>query len=145
VYVAPPKTRASVRTVPLPRPATDAVVRHMNNHTLPGVDAWVFGGPDGHVLRAGLFRRRHWTPAVRTARLEPLTFHTLRHVAVSLWAAAGASPSEVAARAGHRSVITVLDRYRHLFADEYERTTARLEEMYVETPLPGAPVVDLRG
>jgi integrase len=41
----------------------------------------------------------------------------LRHTAVALWIAAGASPKEVAARAGHTSVSFVLDRYGHLFPE----------------------------
>ena len=49
---------------------------------------------------------------------------------MSLWAAAGASPNEVAARAGHTSVSVVLDRYRHLFPAEIERTNGRLEAMF---------------
>lgn len=39
--------------------------------------------------------------------------HDLRHTAVALWIAGGASPKEIAARAGHASVSTVLDRYGH--------------------------------
>jgi integrase len=46
-----------------------------------------------------------------------LRIHDLRHTAVALWIAAGASPKEVAARAGHTSVSSVLDRYGHLFPE----------------------------
>ena len=49
------------------------------------------------------------------ANLAGLRIHDLRHTAVALWIAAGASPKEVAARAGHTSVSFVLDRYGHYF------------------------------
>jgi integrase len=49
--------------------------------------------------------------------LPGLRIHDLRHTAVALWIAAGASPKEVAARAGHTSVSFVLDRYGHLFPE----------------------------
>jgi hypothetical protein len=54
---------------------------------------------------------------VADANLEGLRIHDLRHTAVALWIAAGASPKEVAARAGHTSVSFVLDRYGHLFPE----------------------------
>ena len=108
-------------------------------------DELVFPGPHGGALRAGAWRHRVWRPAIADAALAPLRPHDLRHTAVSLWAAAGASPNEVAMRAGHTSVSVVLDRYRHLFPVELEQTTARLEAMFaplVETPT--AAVVELR-
>jgi integrase len=39
--------------------------------------------------------------------------HDLRHTAVALWIAAGATPKEVTVRAGHTSVSFTLDRYGH--------------------------------
>jgi integrase len=41
--------------------------------------------------------------------------HDLRHTAVSLWIAHGASAKQVQVSAGHRSVATVFDRHGHLF------------------------------
>src|SRR5262245_42459963 len=41
--------------------------------------------------------------------------------------AAGASPKEIAARAGHSSVVTVLDRYGHLLPGSEERVTDALD------------------
>jgi integrase len=75
----------------------------------------VFKAQGGGQLRISNFRRNLWRPAVADANLEGLRIHDLRHTAVALWIAAGASPKEVAARAGHTSVSFVLDRYGHLF------------------------------
>lgn len=55
--------------------------------------------------------------------------HGLRHTAVATWIHAGASPNEVAARAGHRSVVTVLDRYGHLFASTERRLDDALDRI----------------
>ena len=77
----------------------------------------VFRSPDGKPIRASLFRKRYWTPAVNAAGLAPLRIHDLGHSAVSLWIAAGANPKQIAARAGHTSVSVVLDRYGHLYPD----------------------------
>jgi hypothetical protein len=64
-----------------------------------------------------------------------LHIHDLRHTAVALWIAAGASPKEVARRAGHTSVRTVLDVYGHLYDEADVALRERLEAMFV-------PVVD---
>jgi integrase len=128
LHFGPPKTRAGHRTVSLPR----AVVRELEEH----LGKWsgselVFTAPEGGPLRPGLFRRRFWHPATATAGLEGLRPHDLRHTAVALWIAAGASPREIAARAGHTSVVTVLDRYGHLLPELDDRLRDRLDEMYV--------------
>ena len=52
-------------------------------------------------------------PATKAAGLQGLRIHDLRHTAVALWIAAGATPKEVAVRAGHTSVSFTLDRYGH--------------------------------
>jgi hypothetical protein len=84
-----------------PRPAPCGRRRHIAG--LPR-DGLVFPAPEGGFLRASLFRRRTWPPAVARAGLAPLRPHDLRHTAVAFWIAAGATPKEVAARAGHTSV-----------------------------------------
>jgi hypothetical protein len=67
------------------------------------------------ALRVNAWRARHWPPAVRAPSLAPLRPHDLRHTAVALWIAAGASRKQVATWAGHTSVALVLDPYWHLF------------------------------
>lgn len=89
--------------------------RHLDHYTGAASDASVFAGAQGGTLRAGAWRTRFWTPAVRAAGVGPLRVHDLRHTAVALWIAAGANPKQIAAWAGHTSVVVVLDRYGHLF------------------------------
>ena len=111
----PPKTRAGQRKVPLPRVVADELAAHLDTFGRADPEALVFLGADGGALRANGWRARHWRPAIRKAGLEPLRPHDLRHTAVSLWVAAGASPKQIASWAGHTSVAVVLDRYGHLF------------------------------
>jgi DNA-binding CsgD family transcriptional regulator len=72
-----------------------------------------------------------------------LRIHDLRHTAVALWIAAGASPKEVARRAGHTSVKTVLDVYGHLYDEADVALRERLEAMFV--PVVAALPTDLCG
>ena len=52
-------------------------------------DSFVFALSNGGPLRTANFRTRVWRPATRTAGLEGLRIHDLRHTAVALWIAAG--------------------------------------------------------
>jgi len=63
--------------------------------------------------------------------LPGLRIHDLRHTAVALWIAAGASPKEVAVRAGHTSTSFVLDRYGHLFPESDAALRDRLDALFV--------------
>jgi integrase len=89
----------------------------------------VFTAPQGGPLRLSTFRSRFWRPATVAADLEGLRIHDLRHTAVALWIAAGASPKEVAARAGHTSVKTVLDVYGGLYPEADAALRDRLDAM----------------
>ncbi|MGO9877357.1 MAG: site-specific integrase [Acidimicrobiia bacterium] len=119
-HFGPPKTRAGRRTVPLPRFVIDELAAHIGD--IAGHEL-VFPAPEGGPIRASLFRRRIWEPAVTKAGVGPLRPHDLRHTAVALWIAAGASAHEVARRAGHTSSSVVLDRYGHLLPHAEERVT----------------------
>ena len=48
---------------------------------------------------------------------------------MAFWLAAGATPVEVAARAGHASTVTVLDRYGHLLPSTSVAVTSALDAM----------------
>ncbi len=75
------------------------------------------------------FRAPVWRPATAAAGLVGVRIHDLRHTAVALWIAAGASPKEVAARAGHTSVRVVLDTYGGLYPEQDTGLRGRLDAM----------------
>ncbi len=115
-----------MRTVPLP----ELVMRELAPHLADKApDDLVFPAPDGGLLRRTNWAKRFWRPATEKAALAPLRIHDLRHTAVALWVAAGASPLELTRRAGHSSSSFVLDRYGHLFDEGRKATTDRLDEM----------------
>jgi integrase len=143
LHTGPPKTRASRRTVGLPR----FVVRELEAHLVgPGApDEHVFTAPEGGWLRIVAFRNRIWRPATDAAGLASLRIHDLRHTAVALWIAAGASPKEVAVRAGHTSVSFTLDRYGHLYPKADAKLRDRLDALHTAARLPEGLVIDLPG
>jgi len=136
-----PKTRAGRRTVGLPR----FVIRELEAHLADPGDpsGHVFTAPNGGPLRVTAFRARTWRPATKAAGLEGLGIHDLRHTAVALWIAAGASPKEVAALAGHSSVSFTLDRYGHLYPDSYATLRDRLDALHSSAQERDAEAIDL--
>ena len=128
LVVGPPKTRASRRKVSLPLGVMEELAVHLRAPGRPTDQ--VFKARGGGQLRISNFRCKIWRLAVAEANLVGLRIHDLRHTAVALWIAAGASPKEVAARAGHTSVSFVLDRYGHLFPEADTALRARLDAMF---------------
>lgn len=120
--VGPPKTRAGRRTVPIPGFVAEALVPHL---TAP----LVFPSPNGGYVSLSSWRTRFWRPATAAAGLSGFRIHDLRHTAVALWIEAGATPVEIAKRAGHSSTVTVLDRYGHRLPGAEDRVTDALDAM----------------
>jgi len=128
LYFGPPKTKAGRRVVPIPRVVCTALEEHLKFCAAAPTDL-IFRSPEGGPVRLATWRRRFWAPAVHSAGVEPLRPHDLRHTAVALWIAAGAAPKEIAVRAGHSSVVTVLDRYGHLLPGSEHRVNAALDAL----------------
>jgi integrase len=143
LHFGPPKTRASRRTVSLPRVVTRELQAHLASGGEP--NDYVFTAPQGGTLRMVAFRNRIWRPATDAAGLAGLRIHDLRHTAVALWIAAGASPKEVAVRAGHTSVSFTLDRYGHLYPEADTRLRDQRDTLHATARPPEGVVVELMG
>jgi integrase len=115
------------RTVPLPHFLAEQLGAYLADRP-HGPDALVFGMPQGGALRASKWGERHFRPAVRAAGLpEGLRVHDLRHTAASLAIRENASVKIVQAMLGHRSATQTLDRYGHLYADDFQALAERLD------------------
>jgi integrase len=125
-YLAPPKTQAPVRVVPLPRVVVDALAAHLA--TWP-TDDLVFTTEQGSAIRRTAFSERVWRPAVKRAGLNGVTFHALRHFYASLLIRHGESVKTVQARLGHASAAETLDTYSHLWPDSDDRTRAAVDSV----------------
>jgi integrase len=126
LHFGAPKTKAGRRSVPLPALVCDALNEHLRQWPS---DDLVFTAPDGGPVRLASWRSRFFKRAVGAGGVAPLRVHDLRHTAVSLWIAAGASPREIASRAGHTSVSIVLDRYGHLLPGSENRVNDELDRL----------------
>ncbi|MCG3040264.1 site-specific integrase [Streptomyces sp. S1A] len=138
VYVGPPKTERSHRTVPLSKTVLDALERHLERYPAVG-DDYLFrmerGGP---IVRTD-FYGPIWQAAVKAAGLPKGTrMHDLRHTYASLLIRHGEGPKTVAVRLGD-SVAVAMRVYAHLWPDEDEGTREAVEDFFA--PPPSAPDV----
>jgi len=127
-HLGPPKTEASVRTVPLPAVVSEALAAHVAVYP-PGQLGLMFttrtGGP---IWRATW--RASWATAVRRAGLPDGTrFHDLRHYYASLLIRHAESVTTVQARLGHSSAMETLNTYSHLWPDSEDRTRAAVDSV----------------
>ncbi len=125
----PLKTKASYRTIPLPKTVVQALNDHLAARDVAD-DGLVFtlGGEPitrqafGHV----------WRPAARVAKLTAATgpgMHALRHYHASLLIRYGESVKTVQARLGHASAAETLDTYSHLWPDSDDRTREAIDSV----------------
>jgi integrase len=143
-YLAPPKTPASYRTIPLPQVVVDTLAAHLV--AFPVVEAelldttvkpeprrrpaaLIFTGPSGQPVRRTKFSTI-WRPAAAAAELgEGATFHDLRHYYASLLIGHGESVKVVQKRLGHKSAVETLDTYSHLWPDSEDRTREAVDKL----------------
>ncbi len=93
-----------------------------------------------------------WLRAVRRAKVLDFRFHDLRHTCASFLAMNGATPSEIAAVLGHRT-LAMVKRYAHLHDEHIEGVMSRMADRFladvkaspiVKGPTKGADVVPIR-
>jgi integrase len=142
VAFAPPKTRASRRTLSVPAFVVAMLAEHFAHRGRSAADALVFVAPEGGPLRRSTFRTRVFDPAVRRAGLDGLTFHGLRHTAAGLMIEVGAHIEAIKQRLGHSSIRVTSDVYGSLLPTVDESVTAELEARFA--PARGAAVVQNR-
>ncbi len=125
-YLAPPKTQASVRVVPLPQVVVEAVAVHLA--TWP-TDQSIFTTELGDPIRRTAFSERIWRPALKRVGLSGVTMHGLRHFYASLLIRHGESVKTVQGRLGHASAAETLDTYSHLWPNSDDRTRAAVDSV----------------
>lgn len=108
------KSQAGVRSVALPELIVPDLRAHLASYSGPDLDAFVFLGERGGVLRRANFRRAtNWYATVKQVGLpEGFHFHDLRHTGNQLAAEAGATTRELMRRMGHSTVRAAM-RYQH--------------------------------
>lgn len=121
-----PKSRAALRTVPLPEGLRPALTEHLATYSEPGRGGLVFRAQsDGSVLHRDTFNKplREAAEAIGKPGVTP---HHLRHSAATLFAQAGATLADHMTLMGHTSA-AMSARYTHSTAS---RTRGLVEGMW---------------
>jgi integrase len=128
LLIAPPKSRAGVRTVAFPATLVPELREHLDAYAEPDSTALVFTGQRGGVLRRGNFRKASgWSAAVVATGLPGLHFHDLRHTGNTLAAQDGVSLADLKARMGHDSVRAAMI-YQHAAAEADQKIANMLDQ-----------------
>jgi integrase len=128
--LAPPKTSASLRDVPMSTFLADAVAAHADQLGLTGNDV-LCRTPRGTLFRLDYYNREIWKPALTAAGLlADTTFHHLRHTFASTALAEGVPVSEVSRWLGHKSITTTVDLYGHLIPEATGRARDALDRAF---------------
>lgn len=128
--LAPPKTSASLRDVPMPDFLHNAIDDHAERFAL-GPDAVLCRTGRGTLLRRDYFNSKVWKPALKKSGLSiDVTFHDLRHTFASTALAEGVPISEVSRWLGHKSITTTVDLYGHLVPEASGRARDALDKAF---------------
>lgn len=92
----------------------------------------IFTSNRGQHLRHSNFSKRHFKPAAKRAGLDPLTFHELRHTAISQTLAAGADILTLSKIAGHNNPAVTLNVYSHQIGDSALKVSMALNELLIQ-------------
>lgn len=109
IYIRPPKTASSQRTIALDNRSIEIFAR------LKSVSKydWVFTRPGG-LLQPPTNVSNYMRKTCLAAGVPRRNFHALRHTHASILLGAGVHPKVVQERLGHSDLITTLNVYGHL-------------------------------
>lgn len=135
--LAPLKTRASRRVVPVDDVVLDALTLHMQRWQ-PGPGGLLVTNRLGGPVRRSSFGHC-WQVAVEACDLPRGTrFHDLRHFFASALIRAGLHPKAIQARLGHATISETMDTYGHLFPDAEDHGRGALDSLLREAAVPSA-------
>lgn len=112
------KSKAGVRTIPLSVALMRMLKEHKISSPFKDPDDFVFPNMLGRHTGHDNMVKRHFRPAMGAAGVSGVTWHGLRHFAISTWIEQGLPPKTVQTYAGHSSLSVTMDRYGHLFPND---------------------------
>jgi len=120
----PPKTAASVRTIPV----AASVLAELGRSSSPAADGFVVNA-GGAPITHGRWGQA-WRTTAKRAGVEGLTYHSLRHYFATCLISAGCSVRAVQHALGHSSASTTLNVYSHLFEADEDRIRSAVEAAF---------------
>jgi integrase len=135
--LGPPKTRASVRTVPVGRVVIDELAHHLAEHPADEATGMIFKNRRGEPYRRNRFAALFSDARAAAGLPSTVRFHDLRHFYASVLIDAGEPSHVIKERLGHASITETHDTYGHLFPSANERTRSALDGALGSLPIRG--------
>jgi len=135
---AQPKTKTSMRQIPLTAAAVDALKRHAQRQGQQRAVAgseWtdtglVFTNERGGAVEPRNLLSRSFAPLLTEAGIPHVRFHDLRHTAATLMAAKGVHTKVVSEMLGHASIGITLDLYSHVTPSMAQQAVTAMESLF---------------
>lgn len=127
-----PKTTRGRRTLALPAVVAGELRAHLESLPDASPNALLFTGVKGGPLRRWQWQKE-WDAARIATKNPGLRYHDLRHSALTLVAATGATIAELQAQAGHASPAAAM-RYQHATQDRSDALAKLVDRVIGATP-----------
>lgn len=121
-----PKTKTSIRNIPIPDLAYDALIEHRRN-TMGTNFVFTTGNGTPFSPRNIL---KYFQRELKRLNLPIIPFHNLRHSCASFHLAAGTSPKFVQELLGHSTVVFTLHKYSHLLPGVADEAIRKLNNTF---------------
>lgn len=130
ISVKTPKTEQSVRDIPMPDIAYEALIEYRRNSMGTGRVFTTSKGTPFYPRNILKYFQRE----LERLGLPKIPFHNLRHSCASFHLAAGTSPKFVQELLGHTTVAFTLRKYSHLLPGVAEQAVAKLNDTFAGVP-----------
>ena len=125
----PPKTRSSVRDLPLGNILLAALLEHRKRFQQCSPDELLFPSRSGTALCRNNLLRRVIYPACERAKIPRTGWHGLRHLHATVLSEAGEPLKVAQAQLGHADLQTTLGVYTHVMPESQRRAVAKIESL----------------
>lgn len=122
----PPKTKSSIRCVDI-GPATMQALKLWKVACPPNDLGLVFPNEAGGPINHNNMVSRYFNPALKTAKIQRVKFHALRHSYASIQLNQGRNIKYIQTQLGHSSPTVTLNIYSHLLKDRNQKAASALE------------------
>ncbi|MDY3854777.1 MAG: tyrosine-type recombinase/integrase [Butyribacter sp.] len=130
VIINPPKTKSSIRDVPLTNEAL-RILKEQKKRKIVNIEnsKYVFVGSDGRLISNQNYSRT-LAYICKKNGLSPISMHSLRHTFATRCIEAGMKPKTLQAILGHSNISMTMNKYVHTTADEKIKEMERIEHVF---------------
>lgn len=130
VVVNPPKTKSSIREVPLTQEALKILKAQKKRRVINIENSmYVFAGEDGEIVSNQNYSRT-LSYICRKNGIEPISMHSLRHTFATRCIEAGMKPKTLQAILGHSTLAMTMNKYVHTTDEEKFKELERIEHVF---------------